>query len=588
MPIRILPSSLIDQIAAGEVVERPASVVKELAENALDAGARRIEVDVEAGGLRLVRVRDDGCGIPAGELPLALQRHATSKIATLDDLETVGTLGFRGEALPSIGSVARLRVVSRTADAAAATEISVDGGEPGAVRAAAHPLGTTVEVRDLFYNVPARRKFVRTEATEFGHIAAVVERLALAAPAVAFRLRHNGREVLDLPAATDERGVVARLARIVGADFPARALKVEQHVGPLRLSGWLGLPTAARAQTDLQFCFVNGREVRDRLLAGAVRLGYRDVLYGGRHPVYVLHLEIDHRLVDVNAHPAKTEVRFRDSRAVHDAVFRAVERALAGTRPTDSMPAAARVDLPAGRSAVALPLALDSGRVAAEMAFWRPVPAGAAAPGAAIPARVAEPAGAAPPLGQALAQLHGLYILAQNAGGLIVVDMHAAHERVLYEALKAQYATAEPAAQWLLEPLAVSLPEHEVDILLEAQADLEKVGFELDRVAPGQLALRRVPAVLASGDIVPLLQQVAHDLAGSQGAHHLDAAAHQVLGTLACRAAIHAHRRLSLPEMDALLRQMEQTERASQCNHGRPTWTRVSLAELDQLFLRGR
>jgi DNA mismatch repair protein MutL len=588
MPIRILPSSLIDQIAAGEVVERPASVVKELAENALDAGARRIEVDVEAGGLRLVRVRDDGCGIPAGELPLAVQRHATSKIATLDDLETVGTLGFRGEALPSIGSVARLRVVSRTADAAAASEISVDGGEAGAVRAAAHPVGTTVEVRDLFYNVPARRKFVRTEATEFGHVAAVMQRLALAAPAVALRLRHNGREVLDLPAATDERGVVARLARIVGADFPARALKVEQQAGPLKLTGWLGLPTAARAQTDLQFCFVNGRAVRDRLLAGAVRRGYRDVLYGGRHPVYVLHLAIDHRLVDVNAHPAKTEVRFRDSRAVHDAVFRAVERALAGTRPADAMPAAARIDLPASRAAVALPLPLDSGRVAAEMAFWRPAPAGAAAPGAATPARVAEPAGEAPPLGQALAQLHGLYILAQSAAGLIVVDMHAAHERVLYEALKAQYATAEPAAQWLLEPLPVSLPEHEVDILLEAQADMEKVGFELDRVAPGQLALRRVPAVLASGDIVPLLQQVAHDLAGEQGAHHLDAAAHRVLGTLACRAAIHAHRRLSLPEMDALLRQMEQTERASQCNHGRPTWTRVSLAELDQLFLRGR
>ena len=596
MPIRILSSSLIDQIAAGEVVERPASVVKELAENALDAGARRIEVDVEAGGLRLVRVRDDGCGIPADELALAVQRHATSKIATLDDLETVGTLGFRGEALPSIASVARLRVVSRTADAASASEITVDGGEAGAVRAAAHPPGTTVEVRDLFYNVPARRKFVRTEATEFGHIAAVVERLALAAPAVAFRLRHNGREILDLPAATDERAVEARLARIVGADFPARALRVTQQAGPLRLAGWLGLPTAARAQTDLQFCFVNGRAVRDRLLAGAVRLGYRDVLYGGRHPVYVLHLDIDHRLVDVNAHPAKTEVRFRDSRAVHDAVFRAVERALAATRPAEAVPAAARIELPGGsagpgaggRGAATLPLALQAERVAAELAFWRPAAMGGGAADTAPAARVAEPGVEARPLGQALAQLHGLYILAQNAAGLIVVDMHAAHERVLYEALKAQYATAEPAAQWLLEPLAVNLPEHEIDILLEAQADLEKVGFELDRVAPGQLALRRVPAVLASGDIVPLLQQVAHDLAGGQGAHHLDAAAHRVLGTLACRAAIHAHRRLTLPEMDALLRQMEQTERASQCNHGRPTWTRVSLAELDQLFLRGR
>jgi DNA mismatch repair protein MutL len=577
MPIHILPSSLIDQIAAGEVVERPASVVKELVENALDAGARRIEVDVEAGGLRLLRVRDDGRGIPAAELPLAVQRHATSKIATLEDLETVATLGFRGEALPSIASVARLRVASRTADAAAGSEINVDGGEPGAVRAAAHPLGTTVEVRDLFYNVPARRKFVRSEATEFGHIAAVVERSALAAPTVALRLRHNGRDILDLPAASDERGVQARLARIVGADFPARALRVDQQAGPLHLTGWLGLPTAARAQTDLQFCFVNDRAVRDRLLAGAVRLGYRDVLYGGRHPVYVLHLGLDRRLVDVNAHPAKTEVRFRDARAVHDAVFHAVERALAGTRPTAAMPAAARIQWPVG-----------AGAVAAELAFWRPEPATALLPGAGVPAAVAEPADESRPLGSALAQLHGLYILAQNASGLIVVDMHAAHERVLYEALKAQYALAEPAAQWLLEPLAVTLPEQQIEILLEAQADLEKVGFELDRVAPGQLALRRVPAVLASSEIVPLLQQVARDLAAEQGAHHLDAAAHRVLGTLACRAAIHAHRRLSLPEMDALLRQMEQTERASQCNHGRPTWTRVSLAELDQLFLRGR
>jgi DNA mismatch repair protein MutL len=596
MPIRILPSSLIDQIAAGEVVERPASVVKELVENALDAGARRIEVDVEAGGLRLIRVRDDGCGIRADELPLAVRRHATSKIATLDDLETVATLGFRGEALPSIGSVARLRLVSRTADASAAREISVDGGEPGAPRAAAHPPGTTVEVRDLFYNVPARRKFVRSEATEFGHIAAVVERLALAAPGVAFRLRHNGREILELPAASDERGVAARLARILGAEFPARALRVAQRAGPLALSGWLGLPTAARAQADLQFCFVNGRAVRDRLLAGAVRLGYRDVLYGGRHPAYVLHLELDHRLVDVNAHPAKTEVRFRDSRAVHEAVFRAVERALAGTRPAEAVPAAARLDVPGGggRATAALPLPLDAGRVAAEMAFWRLAPSEAAASiggevtAANMAGRVAEPAADARPLGQALAQLHGLYILAQNAAGLIVVDMHAAHERVLYEALKAQYATAEPAAQWLLEPLVVSLPEHQIDVLLEAQADLEKVGFELDRVAPAQLALRRVPALLAHAEIVPLLTQVARDLALERGTHHLDAAAHRVLGTLACRAAVHAHRALSLPEMDALLRQMEQTERASQCNHGRPTWTRVSLAELDQLFLRGR
>ncbi|MCC7462042.1 MAG: DNA mismatch repair endonuclease MutL [Gammaproteobacteria bacterium] len=598
MPIRILSSSLVDQIAAGEVVERPASVIKELAENALDAGARRIEIDVEVGGLRLLRVRDDGCGIPASELPLAVQRHATSKIATLDDLEGVVTLGFRGEALPSIGSVARLKITSRTADAAVGSEIGVDGGELREVRAAAHPPGTSVEVRDLFYNVPARRKFVRTEATEFGHIVAAVERLALAAPAVAVRLRHNGRDVLDLPAAPDERALVLRLARILGDDFAARALRIEQRSGPLSLRGWLGLPTAARAQADRQYCFVNGRAVRDRLLAGAVRLAYRDVLYGGRHPAYVLAIQIDHRLVDVNAHPAKTEVRFRDSRAVHEAVFRAVERALAATRPAESAPAAAHIALPASGTARPGALPLDAARVAAELAFHRPtaamataaLPGLAASPGlvAAAPGAVREPDSDARPLGYALAQLHGLYILAQNAAGLIIVDMHAAHERVLYEAFKAQYASSAPAAQWLLEPLPVNLPEHQVEILLEAQAELEKVGFEIDRVAPGQLALRRVPALLAGAAIVALLTQLARDLGSERGAHHLEAAAHRVLGTLACRAAIHAHRRLELAEMDALLRQMEQTERASQCNHGRPTWTRVSLAELDQLVLRGR
>jgi DNA mismatch repair protein MutL len=483
--------------------------------------------------------------------------------------------------------------VSRIAGAATATEIRVDGGEIGAVCAAAHPQGTTVEVRDLFYNIPARRKFVRTEATEFGHVSTMVERLALAAPGVAFRLRHNGRSILDLPAADDARAIESRLERIVGAEFMSRALKIDQQIGPLALSGWLGLPTAARTRTDLQYCFVNGRAVRDRLLAGAVRLGYRDVLYGGRHPAYVLHFGIDHRLVDVNAHPAKTELRFRDSRAVHDAVFRAVERALAATRPAESIPAAARIDLPEGSAPAAsgrpFSLPLDAGRVAAEMAFWRPREAGLPSSARAAPIdRIAEPDADGQPLGQALAQLQGLYILAQDQTGLIVVDMHAAHERVLYEEMKRQYAKSEPASQWLLEPLGIDLREREIEILLEAQAELAKIGFEFDRVAPAQLALRRVPAMLAGKEIVPLLRQVAHDLAAGEGAHHLDTTAHGVLGTLACRAAIRAHHALSLPEMNALLRQMEQTERASQCNHGRPTWTRITLAELDRLFLRGR
>lgn len=593
MPIRILATSLIDQIAAGEVVERPASVVKELIENALDAGARRIEVDVEAGGLGLVRVRDDGGGIDGDQLELAVQRHATSKIGSLDDLEIVATLGFRGEALPAIGSVARLRIVSRIGGAATAAEIRVDGGEIGAVSAAAHPQGTMVEVRDLFYNIPARRKFVRTEATEFGHVSTMVERLALAAPGVAFRLRHNGRSILDLPAADDARAIEARLERIVGAEFVSRALRIDQQIGPLALSGWLGLPTAARTRTDLQHCFVNGRAVRDRLLAGAVRLGYRDVLYGGRHPAYVLHFGIDHRLVDVNAHPAKTELRFRDSRAVHEAVFRAVERALAATRPAGSIPAAARIDLPEGSPSTAAgrpySLPLDAGRVAAEMAFWRPREAQSlSSAGAAVVDRIAEPDADGQPLGQALAQLQGLYILAQDQTGLIVVDMHAAHERVLYEEMKRQYAQGEPASQWLLEPLGIDLRERDIEMLLETQAELVKIGFEFDRVAPTQLALRRVPAMLAGKEIVPLLRHLAHDLAAGEGAHHLDTTAQGVLGTLACRAAIRAHHALSLPEMNALLRQMEQTERASQCNHGRPTWTRITLAELDRLFLRGR
>jgi DNA mismatch repair protein MutL len=583
MPIRLLAANLIDQIAAGEVIERPASVVKELVENALDAGARRIEIDVEQGGLGLVRVHDDGVGIAAAELPLAVQRHATSKIATLEDLEAVASLGFRGEALPSVGSVARVRICSRTATAAAATELKVEGGTASAPQPAAHPPGTTVEVRDLFYNVPARRKFVRTEPTEFGHISRTVERLALAAPAVAFRLRHNGRPVLDLPAAADAAGRDARVARILGVEFLSRSLPIAQD-GAVQLSGWLGLPTASKANAEGQFWFVNGRAVRDRLLSNAVRLGYRDVLYHGRHPCYVLDLRLDPKLVDVNAHPAKLELRFRDSRAVHDYVFRAIERALAASSAGAPAPAAS---LPAGTRE-----ALGSQR----FSFDAPPSASrwsSSVFAAAGALRVDEPLHEATtddrPLGTAIAQLHGLFVLAQNRAGMVLVDMHAAHERVLYESFKAQHAAAAvPAAQRLLEPLAVAAAEHEIDTLLAAGEDFTRLGFELERLAPGQLAVRSVPAMLATADLPALLRAVLNDLSAEQGAHHLDGAAHRVLGTLACRSAIHAHRRLSLAEMDALLRQMEATERSAQCNHGRPTWTQLSLAELDRLFLRGR
>ncbi|MHB8814796.1 MAG: DNA mismatch repair endonuclease MutL [Steroidobacteraceae bacterium] len=614
MPIRILPNELIDQIAAGEVIERPASVIKELVENSLDAGAHRIEVDVERGGIGLMRVRDDGCGISAEELPVAICRHATSKIAALDDLSAITTLGFRGEALPSIGSVSRLRVISHPTEADRAAEIAVDGGTVTGVRPAAHPPGTTVEVRDLFFNIPARRKFVRSPPTETGHIARLLERLALSRPDVSFRLRSGERVLLDAPAPTREPVGEERLAQVLGKDLIASFIPVDHASGPVQLTGWIGLPTASRAQPDQQFWFVNGRSVRDKLLASAVRLGYRDVLYHGRHAAYVLHLSLDPQLVDVNAHPAKLEVRFRDGHQIHGFIFRAIERTLAATRPdAGAIPAASAQPVLAGiaaRSAgpaqawsTPLPLhsprAHESSRDPWMLARAVSEPSASAAmrfagetgeSSAAIMQRNGSDEGAAgyPPLGVALAQLHGIYILAQSREGLILVDMHAAHERVLYEKFKADRGTGPPASQLLLEPLIVTVKPHELDAVLENPGPWEQAGFEIDSVGPTSLALRRIPALLTKERLTDIVKSVIEDLAREDGLHHLDTAADRFLGTLACRTAIHAHRRLSLPEMDALLRQMEATDRANQCNHGRPTWTRLTLGELDQLFLRGR
>jgi DNA mismatch repair protein MutL len=589
MPIRVLPDELVDQIAAGEVIERPALVVKELVENSLDAGASRIEVDVERGGVSLIRVRDDGRGISAAELPLALARHATSKITCLDDLEAVTTLGFRGEALPSIGSVAKLRIASRAAGEPHGAEILIEGGVASKVRPAAQPAGTTIEVRDLFFNVPARRKFVRSDTTELTHIARLLERLALSRFDVAFRLRHGSRVLLDAPVA-NAGAEAARLDEILGEQFTAAAVAVNHAAGPVMLSGWVGLPTRSRAQPDQQFWFVNGRSVRDRLLMNAVRLAYRDVLYHGRHAAYALYLTLDPKLVDVNAHPAKLEVRFRDSRQIHDFVMRAVERALAATKPVLAAVAGA-VD--AGTHAG---VAASSARfVHPGLPFYD-----AARDPWAIAASVQQEAAPSTwppltaagtdeqPLGTALAQLHGVYILAQNTDGLVLVDMHAAHERVLYEKFKAQRGTAAPASQQLLDPVVVELKAHELLALLERRAEWEQAGFEVDALGPTRLALRRVPAILNTADIEGVVKSLVQDLALDTGSHHLEAAADRFLGTLACRSAIHAHRRLTLPEMNALLRQMEATDRANQCNHGRPTWTRLSLQQLDQLFLRGR
>jgi len=598
MPIRVLPNELVDQIAAGEVIERPASVVKELVENSLDSGARRIEVDVERGGIGLIRVRDDGCGIVADELPVAISRHATSKIASLDDLESVTTLGFRGEALPSIGSVSRLRIVSHPVEAEHGAQISVDGGAVIPVRPAAHPHGTTIEVRELFFNVPARRKFVRSEPTEFGHIARLIERLALSRFDVTFRLRNGSRLVFDAPAVA-EGAEQARFAEVLGKEFATRCVPVNHSAGPVNISGWIGLPTAARAQPDQQFWFVNNRNVRDRLLMNAVRLAYRDVLYGGRHAAYVLYLTLDPKLVDVNAHPQKLEVRFRDSRQIHDFVFRALERALADTKPNvAALPAADASPMFGGtgggeRRAGPLPFTATLPLYEPSRSPWA-VAETVREPPPLFPLRPAAPEvelepEVEHPLGTALAQLHGIYILAQNRDGLILVDMHAAHERVLYERLKAQHnGSGEPASQHLLEPIVVELKGHEVDAILEKRAEWARTGFDLDALGPTRLALRRVPALLAGENITEIVKAVVRDLDLDADVHHLDGAADKFLGTLACRTAIHARRRLTVPEMNALLRQMEVTERANQCNHGRPTWTRLTLPELDQLFLRGR
>jgi DNA mismatch repair protein MutL len=622
MPIRVLPSHLVNQIAAGEVIERPASVAKELVENALDAGATRIEVHAEQGGVALLKVVDDGGGIAAEELPLALERHATSKIATLDDLERIGSLGFRGEALPSIGSVSRLTLTSRRAPATHGIRVAVDGGHAAAPAPAPHPPGTTVEVRDLFYNVPARRKFVRSPATEFQHVEKTLVRLALSRHDVGFLLTHNGRRAFAVEPAATRAAQERRLAELLDREFVAGCLHLEHAALGLRLHGWLGLPTHARGQPDRQYVFVNGRMVRDRFLANAVRLGYRDVLFHGRHPAYVLYLELDPARVDVNAHPQKLEVRFRDPRAVHDFVMRSVERALAATRPSADAPgpvplrtgAALAADgvvafgggqgyessvRPSPRYQPALGLAEN---VAARRFDWTQFARGGAAVDAAEhagaagerAAGVAEaPDAAGPdaddaPLGYALGQLHGIYVLAQTRDGLALVDMHAAHERVVYERMKRELASGGVPRQALLVPATVEVTEAEAGLAAEHAAALAALGLVVDAAGPRRLAVREAPVALGTRDLAGLVRDTLQELGERGSTERLQASRERLLATLACHAAVRAHRTLTLPEMNALLRAMERTEYADQCNHGRPTWIRLTLEDLDRLFLRGR
>jgi len=584
--IRVLPELLISQIAAGEVVERPASVLKELLENSLDAASTTIQVTLEQGGCKRVQVEDDGAGIARDELPLALSRHATSKIHTLEELESVATLGFRGEALASIASVSHLTIASRTDDSPHAYAIRAEGPWVGEVEPNARARGTTVSVSDLYFNTPARRKFLRTEATEFGHCDQTFRRVALAHPDHAFVLKHNGRVSASLRRAT----LGERAAALLGREFLETSVAVEAAAGPLRVYGLAGSPRIARSRADMQYFFVNGRFVRDRLLAHAAREAYRELLHGDRQPAYLLFLELDPRGVDVNVHPAKTEVRFRDSRPVHQFVLRAVAQALA--------PGAA--EAPVAYANLAPAIAPRGGepfqhRAAVQQAFALAQPAAdyaafvaSAARPQAVGSASADAPGDAAPLGYALAQLHGIYILAQNAAGLVLVDMHAAHERIVFERLRTGFEDGHIERQQLLVPAVFRAEALEVAAVAEHAAALERLGLDIGVIGPNELTVRAAPAALAGGDLPALARAVLAELREFGAAQVLAARRDELLGGMACHAAVRANRALTPPEMDALLREMEATERAGSCNHGRPTWYQLSLADLDKLFLRGR
>ena len=621
-PIRDLPDELISQIAAGEVVERPASVVRELVDNALDAGATQVTVRLLAGGVRLIAVEDDGDGIPQDELPVALRRHATSKISNLTDLETVATMGFRGEALAAISSVSDMALLSRTANQATAFLLDARSGE---LRPVARSTGTTVEVKELFFSTPARRKFLKTDATELAHCVEAVRRHALARPDVGFAIWHEGKLVEQwrasfVPGQGDIQDALARrLADVLGDDFVEQSVAVQHREGAVTVTGRAGLPDAARSRADHQYSYVNGRFVRDKVLTHAARSAYEDVLHGHRQPVYALYVEIDPARVDVNVHPTKIEVRFRDSREVHQAVRHAVENALAAPRAAALVEALAtgpasapisepnwpQAEIPRRQTAIYFeaPMAAAGNEVKDLQALWgspSTTPAFVAPPWATpatapVPGTPPTPLPDAPvwPLGRAVAQLHGVYILAENQHGLVVVDMHAAHERIVYERLKTQVdATDRITSQPLLIPATFAATAEEV-ATAEASTDvLAMLGLEVTPFSPKTLAVRAVPTTLATasgfGDPVELARSVLAELAAHDASTVVQRARNEILGTMACHGAVRANRRLTLDEMNALLRQMEVTERSDQCNHGRPTWRQLSMRELDSLFLRGR
>ncbi len=618
--IKLLSPRLANQIAAGEVVERPSSVIKELLENSLDAGATRLEIDIEDGGIKLMRVRDNGGGIAKDDLPLALSRHATSKIYELDDLEAVATLGFRGEALASISSVARLALISSTTDDSAGWQVVAEGRDMETqISPAPHPRGTTVEVRDLFFNTPARRKFLRTDKTEYTHLEDVVKRLALSRFDVAFNLRHNNRAIYSWRAGDSQLEQERRVAQVCGPAFMESAVHIDIERHGLRLWGWVAQPTFSRSQADLQHFYVNGRAIRDKLVSHAVRQAYQDVLYHGRHPAFVLYLELDPSTVDVNVHPTKHEVRFRDNRNVHDFIYSSLHHALARVRPEDTL--SRREVNSADEVSVLNALALSSqktvqGIAAGEFKGQETIGFKASAPSSysnyqqvprenTVREQMAvysalhasplthvslpeSPSEDIPPLGYALAQLKGIYILAENAQGLILVDMHAAHERITYERMKESFSDGGIQTQPLLVPESIAVSEKEADCAESFHDIFRSLGFELQRAGPETLLIRQIPVILNRARVEQLVRDVLSDLIEHGTSERIQHHINEILGTMACHGSVRANRKLTIPEMNALLRDMEATERSGQCNHGRPTWLLQSLDELDKLFMRGQ
>ena len=596
--IQAMPTQLVNQIAAGEVVERPASVVKELLENSLDAQASKIEIDVEQGGVKSICIRDNGHGIHKDDLALSLSPHATSKIRSIEELENVSSLGFRGEALPSIASVSHLTVKSKWQQADDAWQVQATNSENFDISPVAINEGTVIEVRDLFFNVPARRKFLRTEKTEFNHLDDVIKKIALSRFDVDITLRHNQRPIRQLRSANDRLQQEKRIAEVFGSAFIEQALHMDFSIDGFRLWGWVGLPTFSRSQADMQYFYVNGRIVKDKVVTHAIRQAYQDVLFHGRHPAYVLFFEIEPSAVDVNAHPGKHEVRFRQSRAVHDFLFRAIHKSLADMRPQDdgahNVSNFNKLDalgyMPATPSYQGRVSSNQSGAIRSQSSLSLAV----AEQSRAYQSLISEASGTDedqvefPPLGFARAQIHGVYVLAENKEGMVLVDMHAAHERITYERLKRARDEAGITAQPLLVPVSIAVSEKEASGAEEYSEVFTTLGFELDRTAPEALRIRQIPVMLASADAEQLVRDVLSDLMRHGSSTRIKEAMNEVLGTMACHGSIRANRKLTIPEMNTLLRDMEQTERSSQCNHGRPTWMQLTMAELDKLFMRGQ